>query len=90
MLGHGSLLLVGNMGSFQFVYTDKIFYDKGSKCSRRAESLGVHLNAIGRSFQNTFEKGFCLEYPLKEGIRNLISYEKTNRQRRQARCSSLL
>lgn len=60
MLGHGSLLLVGNMGSFKLIYTDKAFYDKGFKCSLKAESLGVYLNAIGRSFQNTSEKGLCL------------------------------
>lgn len=61
MLGHHvSLLLVGNMGSFKLIYTDKAFYDKGLKCSLKAESLGVYLNAIGRSFQNTSEKGLCL------------------------------
>lgn len=90
MLGRGSLLLAGNRGSYKLVYTDKAFYDKGLKCSLKAESLGVYLNVIGKSFQNTSEKSLCLGYPPREGIRNLTSYQKTNRQKRQASCSSLL
>ena len=88
MLGHGSLPLAGNMDSFKLVYTDKAFYDKGLKYSLKAESLGVCLNAIGRSFQNTSEKGLCLGYFPWEGIRNLRVTK--NKQKRQASCSSLL
>lgn len=60
MLDHGSLLLTGNMGSFKLIYTDKAFYDKGLKCSLKAENIGVYHNAIGRSFYNTPKKSSCL------------------------------